>query len=364
MLCKVCGNKVSSETKICELCGTAVECCSENSNTETHSSDVEQSQKYVDPFWMNSETSHNDDSRVSELEANDDTDIRLGREEPKKTTQSYSNDPFATTANDSAEETSAVNLCSENSCSSENKGYNFRLESTNSNYGASKKTKITVGIMAAVIAVLIVAIICICVNGFGNTAKSQSDDITDIEYTEKNEKNIADVEKIEVKDEDDLTFCTANDIIKYQYISDEYSQADEVPSYCSFRDYEHGYEIEYPLNFEQSYDEALEVYSMRKWTNRENTAALCVCTAEITEDVTTEELQKLFAQTYKGEITYSPLKENWFAISMNDDTYYHYAYYKINENKLRGFEFHFSGQENLPIYSKYIDHIYESFGGV
>lgn len=363
MLCKECGNKVLNETKICELCGTAVECSNENGNTEIHRSDIEQSQ-YVDPFWANSETTHIDNSQVSELETNGDIDMELGGEKPQKTTQFYSNDPFATTAHDSAEETSAVNLCSENSYSAENEGYNFRFESTNSNYGASRKTKITVGIMAAVIAVLIAAIIYICVNGFGNTAESPSDDITDIEYTEKIKSEIAGAEKIEVKDEEKWTFRKANDLITYQYISDEYSQADENPSYCSFRDYSRGYMIEYPLNFEQTYDEIEKEYSVRKWVNSENTAILCVNTAENVENVTTKELQELFAQVYGGEITYSPLKENWFAISVDDDVYYHYAYYRVNEDKVMGFEFHFSGQENLPIYSTYIDHIYESFGSL
>lgn len=363
MLCKVCGNKVSNETKICELCGTAVECGNENGNTEIHRSNIEQSQ-YVDPFWANSETTHIDDSQVSELETNGDTDVELGKEEPEKTTQFYSNDPFATTANDSVEATSEANLYPESDYNSKNASYNFSYESANSNYGASRKTKITVGVMTAVIAVLVVAIIYICVKGFGNTAESPSDNIADFEYTEKLETGIADTENIEVKDEEELTFHTANDLITYQYISDEYSQANEEPSYCSFRDYEHGYEIDYPLNFEKSYDDSTEGYSMRKWASSDNTAALCVCTAENVEGVTTKKLQELFTQVYGGEITYSPWQDNWFAISINDATYYHYAYYRVDEKEVMGFEFHFSGQENLSIYSKYIDHIYESFGKV
>lgn len=154
------------------------------------------------------------------------------------------------------------------------------------------------------------------------------------------------------------------EIIKRQYISEEYHQADENPSYRFFRDEENGYEIDYPLNFEQTYDKSTEEYSMRKWENSENTAMLCVITAKNTKDVTMEKLKELFAQAYDGEITYSVLRENWFVISINDSLYYHYAYYKFDENKVKGFEFHFSGPENLPIYSKYIDHIYESFKSI
>lgn len=363
MVCKVCGNRFPDDVKICELCGTIAEDAKENINVEKHDDNTEHQQKYVDPFWSNHKALSVDDAQANKLDVND-IDMGACVETQKETTQVYSNDPFASITNDSAEEHSAVNICSENDYISENAGYNFSFESVNSNYGTSRKTKITVGIMATIIAILIATIICICVKGFGSTNEKQYTDITDIEYTEKIESEIADAEKIEVKDEDDFVFRTANDLITYQYISDEYSQADENPSYCSFRDYSRGYMIEYPLNFEQTYDEIEEEYSIRKWVNSENTAILCVNTAENVENVTTKELQELFAQVYGGEITYSPLKENWFAISVNDDVYYHYAYYRVDGDKVMGFEFHFSGQENLPVYSTYIDHIYESFGKV
>ena len=88
---------------------------------------------------------------------------------------------------------------------------------------------------------------------------------------------------------------------------------------------------------------------------------MCVSAAYNAGNITAANMQNEFILTYGGEVTYSPVKDNWFAISINDDTYYHYAFYKLDGGIIKGFEFHFSGGENSDIYSNYIDHIYQSF---
>ena len=86
-----------------------------------------------------------------------------------------------------------------------------------------------------------------------------------------------------------------------------------------------------------------------------------VTSAENEANITPKQLYDAFVLAYGGNVTYSPVNETWFAASLNDGENYHYAYYRTDNNKICGFEFQFSGIENISVYSKYIDHIYASF---
>lgn len=97
------------------------------------------------------------------------------------------------------------------------------------------------------------------------------------------------------------------------------------------------------------------------WKNDDETSALCLNTFDNTDNMTSKEFQNRLIELYDGEVTYSPVNDGWFALSINDATFYHYAYYIVENDCVRGFEFHFTGNENLTVYSKYIDYIYESF---
>lgn len=100
------------------------------------------------------------------------------------------------------------------------------------------------------------------------------------------------------------------------------------------------------------------------WKNSDKSAALCILMSNNAKGLTMDEIQSEFIDTYGGYATYSPRQDSWCAVSVNDDTFYHYAYYRTDGKRVKGFEFHFSGAENLAVYSKYIDHIYSSFKDV
>lgn len=135
----------------------------------------------------------------------------------------------------------------------------------------------------------------------------------------------------------------------------------ESPQYNTYRNNTFGIEIEYPTHFSEVLEQNGQNQHYKLWENADGSAILCVNVTDNVYNVTPEEIQADLIEMYDGEVTYSPVKDEWFALSINDEVFYHYAYYRVENGYIKGFEFHFAGKDNLPIYSKYIDDIFASF---
>ena len=149
---------------------------------------------------------------------------------------------------------------------------------------------------------------------------------------------------------DDIIQYCSTDAVRYTPV--------EYPSYLTYKNSEYFISIDYPSHFIRSQT------GSELWTDYrapDNSAILRITTAKNTCGLTPKGTQNAFINLYHGEVTYSPCKDDWFAISVNNEFLNHYAYYKFSNGMIRGFEFHFSGEENLSIYSKYIEYIYASF---
>ncbi len=131
------------------------------------------------------------------------------------------------------------------------------------------------------------------------------------------------------------------------------------PSYVTYTDSEFGFKIDRPTHFVKASASNPAVRCC--YETEDGAAVLRVCAARNAGGLTPKQLQSRFESIYDGVVTYSPVGSTWFAISVDGADDHHYAYYKVEQSVIRGFEFHFDGAHNLDIYSKYIDYIYSSF---
>ena len=74
-------------------------------------------------------------------------------------------------------------------------------------------------------------------------------------------------------------------------------------------------------------------------------------------NVTPVELNARFCALYGGEVTYNPVENSWFAVSLVEGDNCRYAFYRVKDGKIYGFEFH-TDIANLDIYRGYIETIY------
>ena len=177
------------------------------------------------------------------------------------------------------------------------------------------------------------------------------------EDNESVKQNENEPEKGETKQE--MKVYSASEVIIYTNLKKQTAPAALNPGYLTYKDDNFNFKIDYPSEFK---DNNISSASTRKlYSTKDGSAALRVCAAENEANITPKQLYDAFVLAYGGNVTYSPVNETWFAASLNDGENYHYAYYRTDNNKICGFEFHFSGSENLSVYSKYIDHIYASF---
>lgn len=161
------------------------------------------------------------------------------------------------------------------------------------------------------------------------------------------------------KTENDPEIISAADIIKYTNVSYQTYNTIESPAFNTYIDNEFGFVIDYPAHFNVY---ASADNTVRKiYMSDDGSAVLKINAGYNKGGITCKQLNDELIDTYKGEVTYNPVKDTWFALSIDDNDNYHYAYYKLYSGEIRGFEFHFKGAENLPVYSRYIDHIYASF---
>lgn len=153
---------------------------------------------------------------------------------------------------------------------------------------------------------------------------------------------------------------TTSDVITYTHVEYPTENVVHSPHFYTYIDNEFRIKIDYPAHFEHF--EYLDSETSKVYATEDGSAKLKISIGNNRGNITSRELCDEIIATYSGEITYNPVKENWFAISIRgNDGSQHYSYYKLDEGEIRGFEFHFMNIENLDTYSKYIDHIYESF---
>ena len=191
--------------------------------------------------------------------------------------------------------------------------------------------------------------------------KSKSDGETkeDDKTKEDNESVKQNENEPEKGDKQEMKVYSASEVIIYTNLKKQTAPATLNPGYLTYKDDNFNFKIDYPSEFK---DNNISSASTRKlYSTKDGSAALRVCAAENEANITPKQLYDAFVLAYGGNVTYSPVNETWFAASLNDGENYHYAYYRTDNNKICGFEFHFSGSENLSVYSKYIDHIYASF---
>lgn len=156
-----------------------------------------------------------------------------------------------------------------------------------------------------------------------------------------------------------LDIYETDDIISYSSTNFPTENVNQTPSYNTYYDSDFGFQIDYPAHFDSK--KVQDDITRRIYSLEDGSAILKVNAGYNLGNITSQQLSNKLISTYGGEVTYNPVKDSWFAISVNDSDDYHYAYYRLDEGEIRGFEFHFNGAENLEKYSKYIDHIYASF---
>lgn len=159
--------------------------------------------------------------------------------------------------------------------------------------------------------------------------------------------------------ETNFDICSTDDIISYVMTDYPKDYVTQAPSYNTYHDDEFGFKIDYPAHFEIKTTQSN--INRRTYSSNDGSAILKINAGNNEGNITSRNLSEKLISNYGGNVTYNPVKDTWFALSVNDNDDYHYAYYKLDNGEIRGFEFHFTGEENLDTYSKYIDHIYASF---
>ena len=165
----------------------------------------------------------------------------------------------------------------------------------------------------------------------------------------------------DILEEDNTSFdiYTVDDIISYVNTNIPKDSVNQSPTYSTYYDSDYSFKIDYPTHFKSK--DTQDSTTRRMYALADGSAVLKVNAGNNCGGITSQQLCNKIISTYGGDVTYNPVKDTWFALSINDSDDYHYAYYKLDQGEIRGFEFHFNGAENLDKYSKYIDHIYSSF---
>lgn len=243
------------------------------------------------------------------------------------------------------------------------------------NFSIRKNKSIKKILLLGVVCMLL--IISVAIVGIFGIANCSEDNGIGSDEIKKNYENTGDImgdtqnvnSKVSEFENDNETKATTReehiDIIQRIEVNSAYSMVVDNPQYSTYHDDVRGIKIDYPIHFSMANELSEEVddnYIL--WKNDDETAVLCVNVVDNINNLTPKEIQDKLIKMYGGKVTYSPIKDEWFALSMNDDIFYHYAYYRVGNDCIKGFEFHFAGKENLSVYSKYIDNIYKSFESI
>lgn len=154
-----------------------------------------------------------------------------------------------------------------------------------------------------------------------------------------------------------LDVYTASDIIKNVYVERALNRAVSSPEYKTYYDETFGFSIAYPTNFinTNSKDGVLR----EEFVSADGSAVFRINAGYNRGNVTPQELNAMFCALYGGEVTYNPVENSWFAISIVEGDNCRYAFYRVKNGKIYGFEFHLD-VANLDIYRNYIETIYDT----
>ncbi len=129
------------------------------------------------------------------------------------------------------------------------------------------------------------------------------------------------------------------------------------PSYSTYRDSDYSFTCDYPSHF-VLYNESNNFvrYSLRA---PDNSATLKICATANSSGLSAKTVLANFKSSYPGTVDYENSGDNWCAARTIKDGVCHYGYFRIDQGKIRGFEFHFD-QNDFSVYDKYINEIYSS----
>lgn len=243
----------------------------------------------------------------------------------------------------------------------------------------------TVAILCCVLAVIVIIAIAVCiiyVNANINNSdtkdtprktiteidaetETEDNDIHTEQETEEKEK-VPEQEEQPQKEKDidpkfkaEHTAYSAEDIIDKVTLSTPQDSPETNPGYNTIQDSKFDYKISFPRHFKQ--DRMVKASSRSQYASYDGSVYFRASAAFNDSSLTPEDVRDEFYETYGGDIIYDPSGDNWVALSCNDGHNYHYMYFRKADGIIKGFEFHFAGEENFDIYSEYIDYIYDSF---
>lgn len=230
-----------------------------------------------------------------------------------------------------------------------------------------------ISILIAVIAVLLVAVVLLAFSRFsGNTTGREEIPETAVEAVETPAEAY---EKAEVETPDEVyeeaiepppvkpaenysRIYSPEDLISKIWLNSGNGIVDAYPEYATYYDSEYEFFIEYPTHFILS--DADDGALRREYTSPDGSAVMRINAGVNSGNVSMSALNNRIISLYGGEVTYNPVNKSWFAISSVNGEHIYYAFYRVKNNIIHGFEFYFVGEEKLDIYEDYITHIYES----
>lgn len=127
------------------------------------------------------------------------------------------------------------------------------------------------------------------------------------------------------------------------------------PTYYTYNDSYYNFSCPYPSHFRVYNDSDKFVrYSL---TAPDNTATLKICATGNSTGLTPQKVLDNFVSSYPGNVDYQSKGDDWCAVSTKRNGQCHYGYFKVQSDKIRGFEMHHDSKYST-IYNNYIDQIY------
>lgn len=127
------------------------------------------------------------------------------------------------------------------------------------------------------------------------------------------------------------------------------------PSYYTYNDSYYDFSCLYPSHFRVYNDSDKFVrYSLKA---PDNTATLKICATGNSTGLTSQKVLENFISSYPGTVDYQNKGNDWCAVSTIKNGECHYGYFKVQSDKIRGFEFHYDSKYST-VYTNYIDNIY------
>lgn len=155
---------------------------------------------------------------------------------------------------------------------------------------------------------------------------------------------------------------TPGDIIKYVSVTPvSETEITQAPDYTKRIDNEFGFKIDSPNNFYSPGVAVSDATRLVFSTLLDEHAKFIISAGYNKVDLTPQDLCDEFIKLYGKSSDYKQVNKTGFEISLSDNNCHHYAYYNVEKGVIRGFEFHFTGDEYYNTYSKYINHIKSSF---